>query len=38
MDILYFDRDLAVIIKPVGMDSEHQVPAAIMEKLLERIS
>ena len=33
MDILYFDRELAVIIKPVGMDSEHQVPAAIMEKL-----
>ena len=33
MDILYSDRELAVIIKPVGMDSEHQVPAAIMEKL-----
>ena len=33
MDILYSDRDLAVIIKPVGMDSEHQVPAAISEKL-----
>ena len=33
MDILYSDRDLAVIIKPVGMDSEHQVPAAITEKL-----
>ena len=33
MDILYSDRDLAVIIKPVGMDSEHQVPAAISESL-----
>ena len=33
MDIIYSDRELAVIIKPVGMDSEHQVPAAITEKL-----
>ena len=33
MDIIYSDRDLAVIIKPVGMDSEHQIPAAISEKL-----
>ena len=33
MNILYSDRDLAVIIKPVGMDSEHAVPAAIAEKL-----
>ena len=33
MDILYSDRDLAVIIKPVGMDSEHQVPAALSERL-----
>ena len=33
MNIIYSDRELAVIIKPVGMDSEHQVPAAIMEKL-----
>ncbi len=33
MDILYTDRDLAVIIKPVGMDSEHAVPAAIAEQL-----
>jgi 23S rRNA pseudouridine1911/1915/1917 synthase len=33
MNIIYSDRDLAVIIKPVGMDSEHQVPAAIVEKL-----
>ena len=33
MNIIYSDRELAVIIKPVGMDSEHQVPAAIIEKL-----
>ena len=33
MNMIYSDRDLAVIIKPVGMDSEHQVPAAISEKL-----
>ena len=33
MNILYSDRDLAVIVKPVGMDSEHAMPAAISEKL-----
>ena len=33
MNILYSDRELAVIVKPVGMDSEHAVPAAILEKL-----
>ena len=33
MNFIYADRDLVVIIKPVGMDSEHQVPAAIVEKL-----
>ena len=33
MNIIYSDRDLAVLIKPLGMDSEHQVPAAIAEKL-----
>ena len=33
MNIIYSDRELAVIIKPVGMDSEHAVPAAIIEKL-----
>ena len=33
MNIIYSDRELAVIIKPVGMDSEHQIPAAIIEKL-----
>ena len=33
MKLIYSDRDLAVIVKPVGMDSEHQVPALISEKL-----
>ena len=33
MNIIYSDRELAVIIKPVGMDSEHEVPAAIAENL-----
>ena len=29
MEILYSDKDIYVIIKPVGMDSEHEVPAAL---------
>ena len=33
MNIIYSDRDFAVIIKPVGVDSEHQVPAMISEQL-----
>ena len=33
MNIIYSDRDLAVILKPVGMDAEHQVPALISEQL-----
>ena len=33
MNILYSDRDYAVILKPVGMDSEHQVPEALIEAL-----
>jgi len=33
MTILYCDRDLAVCIKPVGLDSETEVPAALKEKL-----
>ena len=33
MNIIYSDRDLAVIVKPLGLDSEHQVPAAIAERL-----
>ena len=33
MDFLYHDKDLAVVIKPVGLDSESAVPAAIIEAL-----
>ena len=33
MEILYQDKDIAVCIKPVGMDSEHDVPAALSGQL-----
>ena len=33
MDILYSDTDIVVCIKPVGLDSEHQVPEALIEIL-----
>ena len=33
MEILYSDRELAVCVKPVGMDSEHEVPQALKEAL-----
>ncbi len=33
MDILFHDKDLAVCIKPVGLDSEQEVPAALKEQL-----
>lgn len=33
MDILYSDKDLAVCIKPVGLDSEVEVPGALKEQL-----
>lgn len=33
MEILFADRDLAVCVKPVGLDSEAQVPAALKEAL-----
>lgn len=33
MEILYEDRDLAVIVKPVGPDSESEVPAMLTEGL-----
>ena len=33
MEILFSDRDLAVCVKPVGLDSEHDVPAALKEAL-----
>ncbi len=29
MEILYSDKDIVVLIKPVGLDSEHEVPAAL---------
>ena len=29
MEILYSDRNIVVIVKPVGLDSEHEIPAAI---------
>ena len=29
MDILYSDKNIYVIVKPVGMDSEHEVPEAL---------
>ena len=32
MDILYSDKHIAVIAKPVGMDSEHDVPAVLNEQ------
>ena len=33
MEILFHDNDLVVCIKSVGLDSEHQVPAALKEAL-----
>ena len=33
MEILFSDRDLAVCVKPVGLDSEHELPAALKEAL-----
>lgn len=33
MDILYSDKDIAVCVKPVGVDSEHQLPALLEEAL-----
>lgn len=33
MKILYSDRDIAVCIKPVGLDSEKEVPDALKEQL-----
>jgi len=33
MELLYSDRDIAVCIKPVGLDSEIQIPAALKEQL-----
>ena len=33
MEIIYSDRDLAVCCKPVGVDSEHQLPQLLREAL-----
>ena len=33
MEILHWDREIAVCVKPVGMDSEHEVPGALTEAL-----
>ena len=33
MEILYSDKEIMVCVKPVGMDSEHEVPADLVEAL-----
>ena len=33
MEILHSDKDFVVCIKPVGVDSEHELPATLQEKL-----
>lgn len=33
MEILYSDKDLAVCVKPVGTDSEHDMPQLLKEQL-----
>lgn len=33
MEILYSDKNIAVCVKPVGLDSEQEVPAALKETL-----
>ena len=33
MEILFSDKDLAICAKPVGLDSEHELPAALKETL-----
>lgn len=33
METVYYDKDLAVVIKPVGLDSEEGVPEAIRQTL-----
>ena len=35
MEILYSDSNIAVCVKPVGLDSEAEVPAALKEALAE---
>ena len=38
MEILYADKDIAVCVKPVGLDSEAEVPAALKDILGGEIS
>jgi len=33
MEILFSDKNLAVVVKPVGLDSQTQVPQAIMDQI-----
>lgn len=33
MEILYCDQDITVCVKPIGLDSEHDVPAALQESV-----
>lgn len=33
MEILYQDKDIVVCIKPVGLDSEHQMPQALLDEI-----
>ena len=33
MELLYSDKQIAVCIKPVGLDAEAEVPAALKEQL-----
>ena len=33
MEILFYDHDLAVCVKPVGLDSEAQVPSELKKTL-----
>ena len=33
MEILYHDKDIAVCVKPVGLDSEHELPEALCATL-----
>ena len=33
MEIIYSDKNIAVIVKPVGLDSEHELPEALKAEL-----
>ena len=33
MEILFSDKDYVILVKPVGLDSEHDVPAALIAQL-----